>query len=324
VILADNDQGGRKHAQDKAALIHAVAKSVKIVEFPELAPKGDVSDWIALGNSTEELQAVAKAAPPWALQAKKSPAIKTQRNLISHRASDVTPERIEWLWAGRIAVGKLTLIGEKPGLGKSQVAAKIAAGVSNGWSWPCNEGDAPRGTVIIFSAEDGLRDTVVPRLLAAGADMSRVVIISAVTDETGRKTFDLKAHVDLLEAEARRIGDVKLIIIDPISAYMGNADGHSNVETRGVLEPIAEFADRLHIAVVAITHFNKPGAGNQSVMERFTGSIAFIAAARAAFAVIPDEADESRVLFLQVKNNLAPKQQGLAESTVRSMKTNVM
>ena len=103
-----------------------------------------------------------------------------------------------------------------------------------------------------------------------------------------------------------------LIAIDPVSAYMGKADGHGNVETRNVLEPIAEMAARLRIAVVAITHLNKGGAGNQGVMERFQGSIAFIAAARAGFAIIADEENEGRVLFLQVKNNLAPMQKGLA------------
>jgi putative DNA primase/helicase len=93
---------------------------------------------------------------------------------------------------------------------------------------------------------------------------------------------------------------------------MGKADGHGNVETRNVLEPIAEMADRLRIAVVAVTHLNKGGAGNQGVLERFTGSIAFIDAARAGFAIIGDDENAGRVLFLQVKNNIAPAQRGLA------------
>jgi putative DNA primase/helicase len=166
--------------------------------------------------------------------------------------------------------------------------------------------------VIVFSAEDGVADTIAPRLLAVGADASRIKIVNGVENTNGRKTFDLKADIDLLEDEVRAFGNVKLIIIDPISAYMGKADGHGNVETRNVLEPIAEMANRLRIAVVAITHLNKGGANNQGVLERFQGSIAFIAAARAGFAVIADEENEGRVLFLQVKNNIAPKQKGLA------------
>jgi hypothetical protein len=165
---------------------------------------------------------------------------------------------------------------------------------------------------VIFSGEDGVADTIVPRLMGAGADTGKVEIVSGVRQGDGRRTFDLKADIDLLEKKVRELGDVKLIIIDPISAYMGKADGHGNVETQNVLEPIAEMADRLRVAVVAVPHLNKGGAGNQGVLERFTGSIAFIAAARVGFAIIADEENEGRALFLQVKNNLAPPQKGLA------------
>lgn len=236
------------------------------------------------------------------------------RRLISHRASDLKPERLVWVWPGRIPEGKLVLLGGPPGLGKSQLTAFISAVVSNGGSWPCGEGSTLPGDVIFMSAEDGIRDTIVPRLMAAGADTSRVHIVAATTkpDGTGRKTFSLKTDVDLLEAKAREIGAVRLIIVDPISAYMGGADGNGNVETREVLEPLAEMADRLRIAVVAVTHLNKGGAGGQSALNRFAGSIAFVAAARAAFAVIEDSEDDGRRLLLQAKNNLGAKCNGLA------------
>jgi hypothetical protein len=164
----------------------------------------------------------------------------------------------------------------------------------------------------MLSAEDGIADTIVPRLIGAGADRTRITAVSGVETTDGRKTFDLKADIDLLEKNVRDIGDVKLIIIDPVSAYMGKVDGHGNVETRSVLEPIADMADRLRIAVVAVTHLNKGGTGSQGVLERFQGSIAFIAAARSGFAVIPDDENEGRVLVLSVKNNLAPMAKGLA------------
>jgi hypothetical protein len=105
---------------------------------------------------------------------------------------------------------------------------------------------------------------------------------------------------------------VRVIIVDPISAYMGGADGNGNVETREVLEPLAEMANRLKIAVVAVTHLNKGGAGNQNALNRFAGSIAFVAAARAAFAVIEDPDDGERRLLLQAKSNLGKKCDGLA------------
>ena len=237
-----------------------------------------------------------------------------KRRLITHRASDLQPEKLVWVWPGRIPEGKLVLVGGPPGLGKSQLTAFMAATISNGGNWPCNEGSTAVGSVIFMSAEDGIEDTIVPRLMAAGANLDRVHIVASATkpDGTGRKTFSLKTDVDLLEVKAKEIADVKLIIVDPISAYMGGSDGNGNVETREVLEPLAEMANRLHIAVVAVTHLNKgSGGGNQTALNRFSGSIAFIAAARAAFAVLEDPENDERRFLLQAKNNLGPKCKGL-------------
>lgn len=236
------------------------------------------------------------------------------RALLVRRASDLQPEKLRWVWPGRIPEGKLVLIGGPPGLGKSQLTTFIGATISNGGAWPCGEGSASVGNVVLLSAEDGVEDTIVPRLIAAGAEMKRIHIVEAATkqDGTGRKTFSLKTDVDLLEAKAKEIKNVRLIVIDPISAYMGGADGNGNVETREVLEPLADMAKRLRIAVVAVTHLNKGGAGTQSALNRFAGSIAFVAAARAAFAVVDDPENDGRRLLLQAKNNLGPKCDGPA------------
>lgn len=242
------------------------------------------------------------------------PTSSKKRSLLVRRASDLRPEKLQWVWPGRIPEGKLVLIGGPPGLGKSQLTTFLAATISNGGAWPCGEGSANAGDVIMLSAEDGVEDTIVPRLIAANADMKRIHIVEAATklDGTGRKTFSLKTDVDLLEARAKEIKNVRLIVIDPISAYMGGADGNGNVETREVLEPLADMAKRLRIAVVAVTHLNKGGAGTQSALNRFAGSIAFVAAARAAFAVVDDSENDGRRLLLQAKNNLGPKCDGLA------------
>jgi putative DNA primase/helicase len=117
--------------------------------------------------------------------------------LITQCAADVTPEPVEWLWPGRIAIGKLTLIAGEAGLGKSQLSIAMVAAVTTGGEWPCREGRAPQGTVIILSAEDGAADTVVPRLMAAGADRERIQLVSAVRDEKSRRSFDLSADLAL-------------------------------------------------------------------------------------------------------------------------------
>jgi putative DNA primase/helicase len=235
--------------------------------------------------------------------------------LISRCASEIKPERVEWLWPGRIAVGKHTCIAGEPGTGKSQLSIAITAAITMGGEWPCGEGCAPIGSVIILSAEDGEADTIVPRLLAAGADLGRVHIISAVRTDAGvgRRGFNLQADLELLENKIAEIGDVVLIVIDPVSSYLGKTDSHKNSEVRGVLEPLSAMAERTRVAVLSITHFSKAGVGAATkALHRFIGSIAFVGAPRAAFAVIEDTDDRDRRLFLHAKNNLAPPPQGLA------------
>jgi len=269
----------------------------------------------SFGLSPEQIQQlIADAAQAMLIPQTAPVSARLKRRLITHRASDVQPEKLIWVWPGRIPEGKLVLLGGPPGLGKSQLTAFMAATISNGGNWPCNEGSTIVGNVIFMSAEDGIEDTIVPRLMAAGANLDRVHIVASATkpDGTGRKTFSLKTDVDLLEAKAKEIRDVRLIVVDPISAYMGGSDGNGNVETREVLEPLAEMANRLHIAVVAVTHLNKGGGGgNQTALNRFSGSIAFIAAARAAFAVLEDPENDERRFLLQAKNNLGKKCKGL-------------
>src|SRR5205823_47162 len=107
--------------------------------------------------------------------------------LLLRSAADIVPEQVEWLWAGRLARGKHTCIAGEPGTGKSQVSVAIIAAITTAGDWPCGEGRSPvAGSVIILSAEDGAADTIVPRLMAAGADLARVKIVSAVGSADGK------------------------------------------------------------------------------------------------------------------------------------------
>ena len=166
------------------------------------------------------------------------------------------------------------------------------------------------GGVIILAAEDDVGDTLAPRLIAAGADMSRVFVIQSVRDENQRRRgFSLQADLEQLEAEITRRGNIRLIIIDPVSSYLGSVDSHKNADVRAVLEPLGEMASRMRIAIICNNHFSKGGG---SANSRVIGSVAFVNQARAAFIVTPDEDDETRMLLIPSKMNIAPIKHGLA------------
>jgi putative DNA primase/helicase len=117
-----------------------------------------------------------------------------QSRLVVKCAADIKPEKIDWLWEKRLPLGKCVLVAGEGGLGKSMVLAWIAATVSRGKEWPCDEGKSRPGSVVILSAEDDAADTIIPRLIAADADCTKVHILEAVRredDDEGHRSFNL-------------------------------------------------------------------------------------------------------------------------------------
>ena len=234
-------------------------------------------------------------------------------------AADVIPRKVEWLWHGRVPLGMLTLFAGDPKLGKSYVTLAMAAAVSRGAPLP--QGDAPDkpASVILMSAEDDLARTIVPRLKAAGADLSRVHILESIIlprddsenrDRSGpqieRLPTLLAYDLDAIEAAVARVGNCKMIVVDPVSAYLAGTDDHRNAELRGVLSPLKAMAERLNVAVVLVSHLSKGGGTNGK--HRVIGSIAFVGACRANFLFVKDRNDTSgrRVLMCDNGGNLAP------------------
>jgi len=225
--------------------------------------------------------------------------------------ADVEAQPVHWLWPGYLALGKLSLIAGNPDLGKSQFTAYLAAKVTTGGAWPCDVGRAEVGSVIILSAEDDLADTIRPRLEVAGAAVDRVHVLEAVQkrDGVGRRGFNLANDISQLESAILSLGDVRLVTVDPITAYLGTTDSHRTSDVRGVLAPLQELAAKHGTAVVAVSHLNKsPGA---NALMRVTGSLAFVGAARATFLITREPATNRR-LFLRVKNNICKDLAGLA------------
>lgn len=237
---------------------------------------------------------------------------------VIRRLSDVQPETVNWLWAGKLALGKLTLFSGDPGLGKSFVTCDIASRVSTGAGWP-DEPKARRkpAEVILLNAEDDVADTIRPRLDRAGADVSKIVTIDGIsqTDAEGRTTLDplaLDAHIDVIDDLLGTMPDCRLVIIDPVSAYCGKTDSHNDAAVRRMLAPLAALAGRRKVAVLALSHLNK-GSKTKAVY-RTMGSLAFAAAARSVWAFVRDPQSVDRVYFLNVKSNLFKNPHGLAYS----------
>jgi hypothetical protein len=314
-VVPDGDERGRDHAADVAARLHGRAREVHIVPVPD--GQHDVTDWIESRDalSADDLRAAllaaAEAAPVYTPPAPDDVRPAAPEALV-RRLSDVDRESLLWLWPGRIPLGKLTLLAGDPGLGKSLVSLDMAARVSRGAPWPDNPLlPQTAGWVVLFNAEDDLADTIAPRLDAAGADDTRILAVEGIRlPDGGRRPFSLEEDLPRLEAVLVANPGVKLIIIDPISAFCGGVDSHKNTDVRGLLSPLAELAGRFRAAVVAVTHLSKTG-GTKAVY-RAMGSLAFTAAARAAWSIVKDSADPGRRLFVPAKLNLAQEPDGLA------------
>jgi putative DNA primase/helicase len=224
--------------------------------------------------------------------------------------ADVPPISIEWLWQNRIAIGKVSVLAGNGGIGKSTMLCDWTARITTGGAWPDGAAAGPVGSVIIAASEDDLGDTLSPRLMAAGADLSRIHVVRSLVDENNkRRGFNLQVDLEKLEAELRKHNDFRAVIFDPVTSYLGKVDSHKNADVRAVLDPLAEMAARMRVAVICNNHFSKSG-GNAN--NRIIGSVAFVNQARAAFIVTPDENDETRKLLIPSKMNIGPDQNGLA------------
>lgn len=234
--------------------------------------------------------------------------------VVLKRVSDIEAQKPCWLWPGRIPLGKISLFAGDPGLGKSLVTLDIAARVTCGREWPDGKKNNQAGSAILLSAEDDPGDTIRPRLEAAGADLNKVYILQAVrrTKLDGNGTleqFSLETDLTKLQDAVASMDDVQLIVVDPISAYLGSTDSHVNAKVRSLLAPLSALAQALRIAVLAVDHLSK---SNRPALYRPNGSIAFTAAARAVWLFARNPDDPRQRLMLPGKMNLGPDQMGLS------------
>lgn len=225
--------------------------------------------------------------------------------------SKIVPLPIKWLWEGWLPAGKLTILAGAAGTGKTTLALGLAAALTSQRDWPDNSHCVAPGNVLIWSSEDNVEDTLVPRLIAAGAEMARCHFIDGITLNNEKLSFDPAQDIHELNKAVAQIGGVALLIIDPIvSAVSG--DMHRANDVRRALQAVVDFAELHNCAVIGITHFAKGGAG-KTPADRVIGSQAFGALARMVLVAAKEEGGTRRVLA-RAKSNIAPDDGGIAYS----------
>jgi putative DNA primase/helicase len=236
----------------------------------------------------------------------------------------IKPEPVSWVWPGWLARGKCHILGGAPGCGKTTIALSLAATITRGGAWPDGT-QAPVGNVIVWSGEDDSADTLAPRLIAAGANMTRVLFVGDVFEAGKARSFDPARDIEPLRAAIEQAGGAALLVVDPIvSAVAG--DSHKNAETRRALQPLVDLAGSVGAVLIGITHFSKGTAGREPT-ERLTGSLAFGALARVVMVAAKQqqtdaEAEPPPRIFVRAKSNIGTDDGGffyeLAQGELRN------
>jgi len=325
LILLDNDEPGQKYAETVARLaLEAGAAEVKVLRLADYCPSlpegGDLvdvigdPDWhgcgLREGANLEDLGrwilAKAEAIPPW----QPNPGLAAGPVVV--RLAEVEPQEVQWLWTGRIPLGRISLLVGMPGSGKSLLTLDMAARITRGWDWP-DRSPCLQGNVLFVIGEDGLADTVRGRAEAAGADTHRLFVLTAIQRVEKDQPFQVPVCLSHIEEITQAVikTEPRLVVFDPIGHFIP-ADIDANVENhvRLVLGRLAELAEQHQTAVLLVAHRRK--AKVEFADDVVLGSRAFVGLARAVWHVCKDAEDENRRLLVPGKNNLAPPMDGLA------------
>ena len=255
--------------------------------YERYSPRG-VPDWLVSGGLEPERQGNDGGTPGG------------QRKLTLTAASTIRVRRVRWLWRDRVPLGSLTLIGGREGIGKSTIAYTLAADITRG-RLAGEYAGVPR-SVLVAATEDSWAHTIVPRLMAAGADLDRMFRIDVTTSEGVETGLSLPDDLRATENTVREV-DAALILLDPLMSRLhGSLDTHKDSEVRQALEPLVAIADRTGAAILGLIHVNK--SHSTDPLTLLMGPRAFAAVARAVLFVMTDPEDETVRLMGQPKSNL--------------------
>jgi len=219
--------------------------------------------------------------------------------LIVVRGDDVAEKPLRWMWKPYLPLGKLVHFGGNSSQAKSPVTVDLAARISVGGDWPDGTRNelGPR-SVILLNIEDDLEDTILPRFRLAGGDKSKLSYVKGTRLHIGEskpleRGVILAADMEHLATHARDLRDLGLIVIDPVTNYLGGAKMNAEEDVRTILTPIANLAAELGIVAITVGHFNRREKGTDP-LHRMMGAAAFSGVARAVYAFGPDPEEESK------------------------------
>jgi hypothetical protein len=237
-------------------------------------------------------------------------------SLMGTLASDIEPEPLEWLWRDKIPAGKITLFAGQPDCGKTLAMLDFIARVTTGKDFPDgtkNERGAQR--VLLAATEDDLKSTLIPRLIAAEADLTKVVILRRVVikteakQKTKKRMLQLAEDSKLLKLTLRNNPDIAVVALDPISSYFGDCDPNKDKEVRPVMEAIADACESSKTAFVGIIHNNK--RGDADAIGKILGASSIVGVSRAVWGFARDKEKMGEYFMSLVKGNLARKRTGM-------------
>jgi hypothetical protein len=300
IVCPDKGTAGETHCKEILEHLGHVAPSpiVKVVRLPVPNEGDDIEQLVTVRRAEgltddeirQELTQLADAAP----------VVFPRQELVVVKLSDVTPEIQPFVWDDRIPSASCTLLGGRQSGTKNLFAYDIMSRVSTGAPWPADPTDQRRApqSVILLEAEEHLESSIVPRLDAAGADLSRVHFIKgAPTQNPDRTRFiSIQRDADSIERLASQLGDVGLVVVSPITSYLGSVEQNSNEQVRNeIIHPLKALAESVGCAVVIIKHPNKDWKNNDP-LGRIGGSAAWTEAMRCVIFIgnDPDEPEDEK------------------------------
>lgn len=223
-----------------------------------------------------------------------------EEGLHTRRLSTIKPEPVRWFWKGKFPQGKFCILQGDPGTNKTTMLldclARLSRGLPFGDGAPCLPGEA-----LFVTSEDGLADTIRPRCDKLGADVRRIHVLDLVRIGGADAHLNIDQHLNFVEAFLEQYPLVRVIVLDPLEAYLGDINTWKSNEVRGVMGRVARLAESRNVTVIGIAHLTKEF---KKAVHRSLNSIAFVAAARAVWQVVIDPEDDDRRLLLPVKVNL--------------------